>query len=112
MINSDNKSPKRKKEIKFKVNDEELKSINDRKPRGTTRAAWIKSLALGEPIRKSEPIPHFDPAVKLAIDAIGRNINQLVKQVHQGKLSADNLELSLCLYLDELRLLTDAISRK
>lgn len=61
----------------------EIEHLNAQAKRcGLTRAEYIRRRSLGEPIRaKSDSA---DPALVVAINRVGNNVNQIARSVHRG----------------------------
>lgn len=70
----------RDKEIKIRVNEDELQKLNESKTQKSL-APWVRDLALG-----ATPIHQADPELVRQIGRIGSNLNQLVKQVNTDKM--------------------------
>lgn len=85
---------KRDKEIKLRVNADELAAIRERCDR-TQLAEWLRELALGQ--RKRRPVPKADPDLLRQLAAIGNNLNQVAKWCNDRRKPVDAVEVSAVL---------------
>lgn len=100
----------RYKTIRFRVNNEEYESINNR-ANGSV-SDWLRSMALDQkPKRKSKPV---NPELIYHLNKIGTNLNQIAKYCNQQSIfkNEDRLDLLLILAsmekeLQELRVKYD-----
>lgn len=75
------KKPLRKNTIKLSLNDDEYNYLNERKTRHHL-ASFIREVILNTtPQNKTINV---DPALVLAVNRIGNNLNQLAKYTHQN----------------------------
>lgn len=81
------KHAKRTNSIKIRVNDDELKKLQELKQQDSL-AAWMRELALGV-----RPIKMADPNLVRELGRIGSNLNQIAKYANiQNKLDAEILQ--------------------
>lgn len=75
------KKPLRKNTIKLSLNDDEYNYLNERKTRHHL-ASFIREVILNT--TPQNKIINVDPALILAVNRIGNNLNQLAKYTHQN----------------------------
>ncbi len=75
------KKPLRKNTIKLSLNDDEYNYLNERKTRHHL-ASFIREVILNT--TPQNKIINVDPALVLAVNRIGNNLNQLAKYTHQN----------------------------
>lgn len=98
---------KRNKTIRFRVNDAEYESINNR-ANGSV-SDWLRSMALDQkPKRKPKPV---NPELIYHLNKIGVNLNQIAKYCNQQSIFKDGDKVDLLLILasmeNELKELRD-----
>lgn len=75
------KKPLRKNTIKLSLNDDEYNYLNERKTRHHL-ASFIREVILNT--TPENRVINVDPALILAVNRIGNNLNQLAKYTHQN----------------------------
>jgi len=83
--------------IKIRCNDAELAELRGRVPDGGNLSAWLRGLAIGEPIqprpgprRRQDP---RDPELVRQVARFGSNLNQVARWVNQRKGAADAVQV-------------------
>lgn len=82
--------PKRTKEIKIRLSDEEHQELLDRME-GNQLASWLRQVGLAEKIAK--PYKKADPQLLTTLGRIGGNLNQLAKQANTLDRDTDKLKI-------------------
>lgn len=88
----------RTKRITVRFNEAELIEFNNRVPVGCPSASWLRSLALGQPIKytRKKP-PEVDPELLRNLAGIRGSLNQIAKKINStGLVSATKLITELC----------------
>jgi hypothetical protein len=84
--------------IKIRCTDAELDQLRRRVPDGGNLSAWLRGLAIGEPIqprpgparRRTDP---RDPELVRQVARFGSNLNQVARWVNQHKGAADAVQV-------------------
>jgi len=78
----------RDKTLKIRVSPEELCAIGKRQPESLPLAAWLRSLAIGEPLqpkrRRRAPFPVVEPELLRQLAGLGNNLNQVARAINQA----------------------------
>lgn len=76
---------KRSEQTKERWTPAELEYLNDQAARaGLTRAEYIRLRALAYSLPAPAPHSSADPALIVALNRVGNNVNQLARSVHRG----------------------------
>lgn len=85
------KSPKRTKEIKIRLTEQEHQALLDRK-KGEL-AVWIRNTCLEQEIPQSKQVKTADPELLRQLAKIGGNLNQIAKATNTEQARGDIINL-------------------
>lgn len=86
------KSPKRTKEIKIRLTEQEHQILLDKKT-GAELATWIRDTCLETESPKKKPIKTADPELLRQLAKIGGNLNQIAKATNTEQAKGDIINL-------------------
>ena len=102
-------TPKRNKTIKIRVTENELSQLHAICP-NTQLAKWMRELCLGQPQKKKQACP-VDPGLLRQLAAIGNNLNQIARAVHQDHWRPID-RIAICAHLKTIEAALTALHRK
>jgi len=79
------KSELRKHQVNARLNEAELKQLDQGRPEKVTRGSWIRIRALARELPR--PIPEINRDAWTALATAVANLNQLTKAVNQGRVT-------------------------
>lgn len=86
------KQPKRTKEIKIRLTEQEHQILLDKKT-GAELATWIRDTCLENKVSKKKPIRTADPELLRQLAKIGGNLNQIAKATNTEQARGDIINL-------------------
>lgn len=86
------KNPKRTKEIKIRLTEQEHQILLNKKT-GAELATWIRDICLETKTPKKKPIKTADPELLRQLARIGGNLNQIAKATNTEQAKSDIINL-------------------